>query len=181
MNWKPYLSVKVFTDSFTEGLAMEERIKYVEESLEMTWALSSLPMKTEFDRISIDWAGYTNKEKLIAYDFIEKQTKLFLEREPLNSQLLAGVLPVLQAGARDENDIAYLDSLVNQLETVAPNRLTTIERTATQALVRGDYQDSLDIVRDFLKEAPHFEEHFKIIVNIARNALDAEEVVDKST
>ena len=181
MNWKPYLSVKVFTDSFTEGLAMEERIKYVEESLEMTWALSSLPMKTEFDRISIDWAGYTNKEKLIAYDFIEKQTKLFLEREPLNSQLLAGVLPVLQAGARDENDIAYLDSLVNQLETVAPNRLTTIERTATQALVRGDYQDSLDIVRDFLKEAPNFEEHFKIIVNIARNALDAEEVVDKST
>ena len=47
--------------------------------------------------------------------------------------------------------------------------------------MRGDYQDSLDIVRDFLKEAPNFEEHFKIIVNIARNALDAEEVVDKST
>ena len=181
MNWKPYSSVKVFTDSFTEGIRMEDRIKYVEESLAMTWALSSLPMKTEFDRISIEWAGYTGREKLIAYAFIEEQTTSFLEREPLNSQLLAGVLPVLQAGAQDANDITYLDNLVSQLETVAPNRLTTIERTATQALVRGDYQDSLDIVRNFLQKAPYFEEHFEIIVNIAQNALDAEEVVDKST
>ncbi|MBH74247.1 MAG: hypothetical protein CL896_00455 [Dehalococcoidia bacterium] len=191
MNWKPYSSVKVFTDSFTEGIEMEERIKYVEKSLAMTWALSSLPMKTEFDRISIEWAGitqdkkaqigYTDKQKLVAYAFVEKQTTLFLEREPLNSQLLAGALPVLQAGARDKNDIAYLDNLVSQLETVAPNRLTTVERTATQALLRGDYQDSLDIVSNFLQKAPYFEEHFEIIVNIAQNALDEEEVVDKST
>ena len=160
---------------------MEERIKYVEKSLAMTWALSSLPMKTEFDRISIEWPGYANWEKLIAYAFVEKQATVFLGREPLNSQLLAGVLPVLQAGARDANDIAYLDNLVSQLEVVAPNRLTTIERAATQALVRGDYQDSLDIVRNFLQKAPHFEEHFKIIINIAKNALNTEEVADEST
>ena len=35
--------------------------------------------------------------------------------------------------------------------------------------MHGNYQEALKIVDDFLGEAPYFEEHFKIIVALAKN------------
>ena len=169
MNWQPYSSVKVFTKSFAEGISVEERIGYVQESLATSGALNTLPLKTEFDRITLGWINYNEDEKLRAYNFVNQQTSLFLQREPFNSQLLASAIPVLQAGAQNSKDVEHLDYLNQQLQTLAPNRLSTIERKATQSLMHGNYQEALKIVDDFLGEAPYFEEHFKIIVALAKN------------
>ena len=87
----------------------------------------------------------------------------------MNAQLLASALPVLQAGAQNSKDVEDLDYLNKQLQTLAPNQLSTIERKATQSLMNGNYQEALKIVDDFLEEAPYFEQNFNIIVALANN------------
>jgi hypothetical protein len=91
----------------------------------------------------------------VALDFVVQEGPKALEADPGNGHLLASVLQFLQIQASSSPErLASLAPLLEQLQSLAPNRLYTHHRLASQALLKGDYEGTLRIIGAFEAVAP---------------------------
>ena len=123
-----------------------------------------------FDRLRGEWDGFSPEERRQVLQFVAIEGERGIGAAPQNARLLTTTLGILQPNFPQE-ELGWLDPLVERLQELAPERDYTYQLMAIQELRRGNYDEALRIVNEVVARAPWMEDRFQPIVRSAEEGL----------
>ena len=169
-HYRPYRAAVLFGEAFPEG-PVPSRLEAARESFAAFPAMAMLSRRYMMATLTVEWAGLSVEDRRRIIPFMSQEFERGLAVEPNNGRLLTAGLPLLQAVATTMEELEQLDSLVQRLERLAPDRVETHQILAAQALEKGDYAEAIRIADAFEARAFGVEDRFVVIRRVAGEGL----------
>ena len=173
-NYRPYRAAVLAGDAIPQG-PIGPRLEAAVESFETFPKMAALPRRYLMSILTGEWAGLSVEDRRRIIPFVSQEFERGLAVEPNNGRLLAAGLPMLQAVATTMEELERLDSLVQRLARLAPDRVETHQILAAQALEKGNYAEAIRIADAFEARAFGVEDRFVVIRRVAGEGLGAAE------
>ena len=173
MNYRPYAAARSFLAFFQGQETQDQYLAMVQRSIKTFPGLATLPRQVFFELTVFQWQSLSSEERERALDVLVPEAFRAFEAEPRNARLLMSALPVFQAASSPQG-LERVEPLVQRLKELAPLRVQTHQRLATQEFLKGNYRAAIQIIEDFEALAPETEPLFLELKKAAQEALKGE-------
>ncbi len=175
LSYRPYDAARSFRAFSDVQMSDAQHLAVARKSFETFPGLATLPRLAFFEQLATQWQHLSREEKGQAFEVFVSEANRAFEAEPQNARLLMSALPLLQATFSSPEGLKQLEPLLQRLKELAPQRVQTYQRLATQELLKGNYRETIRIAETFESLAPETEPFFQEIKRAAEDALRGEE------
>ena len=154
LNYRPFIAARLFDQASNVSGTLEEDMTLAQRSFDTVPPMATLLRRFMLKRLNTEWEDMTPEQRVLALEFVHKQSREGLKADPYNARLISNLLPVLQAVATSPEAQQRLEPLLRRLQEFAPEQVYTYEALAVQEIQKGNYQEALRIIGEFETLAP---------------------------
>ena len=137
----------------------ERELRHFQRAIDLAPTLGNEPRRIFFSAVVGQLPSYTPEQQQKALEFFSDEWLRGLDADPSSFQYLRSVIFFFQSLPQNEATEKSVETLLQRLEKIGPERFEVAQHRAIQAYSRGNYPGSLGIIESYLAVAPGVAPH----------------------
>ncbi len=154
-----------------EDVTVEERLILANFSHRAFPGMSRITRQDFLEHLAKLWNYFNLEEQNLIANFVYHETRWVIQNSPENSRMIQAAYSIPQILA-NEQQLEDLELVLEKMVELAPYRATTHLFLANQALLKGNYQEALDISNSFTSKASNMSSLFEPIIKDATELIE---------